>query len=192
MRPPSLLCVGHVLCHRAAWGLLSILFIAWSSAALAAESLEYAVKAAYLTKFGIYVEWPGTAFGAPDSPINLCIVGDDPFGTALDQAAANQRVGSRAVMIRRMKVVTRESGCHMLYIGNSDPASMQQTIEALRGSAVLTVTDTRGAETGSIINFVVKDNRVRFDVDEEAAVQNGLALSSKLLSLALNVKSRRQ
>lgn len=190
MRRLSLLFPGPALRPRAVWVMLSLLCL--PPATVAAESLEYAVKAAYLTKFGIYVEWPSAVFGAPDSPINLCVVGDDPFGTALDQAAANQHVGGRAVMIRRMKVVTRESGCHVLYIGNADPATILQTVEALRGSAVLTVTDVRGAETASIINFVVKDNRVRFDVDEEAAMQNGLTLSSKLLSLALNVKSRRQ
>lgn len=180
------------MCHRIGWMVLSILLIALPPATIAAESVEYSVKAAYLTKFGIYVEWPGTAFGAPDSPINLCLVGDDPFGATLDQAAASQHVGSRAVVVRRMKAVTRESGCHILYIGSAEPENVQQTIEALRGSAVLTVTDARGAGTAGVINFVVKDNRVRFDVDDEAAAQDGLTLSSKLLSLALNVKSRHQ
>ena len=54
--------------------------LAVCATAAAAEPLEYAVKAAYLTKFGIYVEWPGLA---PGAPLNLCIAGADPFGKAL-------------------------------------------------------------------------------------------------------------
>ena len=86
--------------------------------------------------------------------------------------------------------VTRESGCHILYIGSADPAYIQKAVEAIRGSPVLTVTDVDPAMAMGVINFVIQDNRVRFNVDEAAAVQNDLALSAKLLGLALNVKAR--
>jgi hypothetical protein len=176
--------------YRVGWMAFVMYLIMLPGAALRADPLEYAVKAAYLTKFGIYVEWPGTTFSSPDSPINLCIAGEDPFGPALDKAAANQRVGARTVAIRRLKAVTRESGCHILYIGSADPAYIQKEVEAVHGSPVLTVTDVDPAMAMGAINFVIQDNRVRFTVDEMAAVQNELALSAKLLSLALNVKAR--
>jgi hypothetical protein len=155
------------------------------------ESLEYAVKAAYLSKFGLYVQWPNAAFSSPSSVLNLCVAGEDPFAAALDKAAADQRIGDRAITVRRLKTVGRESGCHILYIGGSDARQTSQVIDTVRGSGVLTVSDTRGtAMAGAIINFVIKDNRVRFDIDEEAAAQNGLAISSKLLNLALNIKRK--
>lgn len=155
------------------------------------ESLEHAVKAAYLSKFGLYVEWPNTAFSSPSSPLNLCVAGDDPFGAALDKVVANQRIGDRAIVVRRLKAVRRDSGCHILYIGDSETQRAGQVIDAVRGSSVLIVGDARGTLTGGvIINFVIKDNRVRFDIDEEAAAQSGLSISSKLLSIALNVKRR--
>lgn len=161
------------------------------AASLVAAPLEYAVKAAYLTKFGIYVAWPDATFSAPDSAIQLCIAGDDPFGAALDKTAASQRIGERPIAVRRLKTVTRDAGCHILYIGGADPAFVQQTAEAIRGSAVLTVTDAMPGEAAGIINFVIRDDRVRFEVDEAAAAQSDLVLSSKLLSLALNVKTKR-
>jgi hypothetical protein len=155
------------------------------------ESLEKAVKAAYLSKFGLYVEWPATAFPSPNSALTLCVAGEDPFGAALDKAAADQSTGGgRPISVRRLRTVGRDSGCHILYIGGSDALHIRQAIDAVRGSSVLTVSDARGTQVGAIINFVVKDNRVRFDIDEEAAAQNGLTISSKLLSLALNVKRR--
>lgn len=155
-------------------------------AVLAAEPLEYAVKAAYLTKFGIYVEWPDAA--ARDSPLNLCVAGEDPFGQALDSAAASQQPGNRPIAVKRLKSATPESGCNILFIGGADPAA-PQVIDSLRGSPVLTVSDAR--DSGAVVNFVIKDNRVRFEIDEAAAAQNNLVLSSKLLGLALNVKPRR-
>jgi hypothetical protein len=158
-----------------------------AEAAADGDTLEYAVKAAYLYKFGIYVEWPPGAFASPTSPLNLCIVGDDPFGAALDAAVSGQRIETHPIAIRRMKTLPRdqrEGGCHILY---SNVPDVQRSAEATRGG-VLTVSDVRGV---GIINFVVKDNRVRFDVDDEAAAQSGLTISSKLLAIAQNVKPRK-
>lgn len=152
---------------------------------------EYALKAAFLYKFGLFVEWPSSAFSSPTSPFNLCVAEEDPFGKSLDKAVAGERINGRNVVIRRLKTVGRDSGCHILYIGGSDAQRGAQIIEAVRGSGVLTVSDVRGSTSGAgIIDFVIKNNRVRFDIDDEAAAQNGLVISSKLLSLALNVKRR--
>jgi hypothetical protein len=156
-------------------------------AAAEGDSLEYAVKSAYLYKFGIYVEWPPGAFASQTSPLNLCIVGEDPFGSTLDAAVNGQHIESHPIAIRRMKTLTRDAGCHILY---SNLPEVHRSVEGAQAArnGVLTVSDVRGV---GIINFVVKDNRVRFEVDEEAAAQNGLTISSKLLGIALNVKPRK-
>lgn len=148
----------------------------------AAEPLEYAVKAAYLAKFPAYVEWPSEAFATPTSPVVVCVVGDDPFGPLLDEALATQQVQGRPMVARRMRAVARDSGCHIVFFGGS------ARDEGLRSALV--VTDSPSG--GGVINFVLRDKRVRFTVDDEAAAQNGLAISSKLLSVALSVKPRGQ
>lgn len=155
-----------------------------------AQADEHVVKAALLSKFGLYVEWPSSTFAAPTSPVNLCVAGDDPFGETLDKLVASARIDGRNVVIRRLKVVRRDSGCHILYIGGSDAQRAGQINDAVRGSSVLTVSDA-GSKTGAgIIDFVVSDNRVRFEIDDAAAAENGLVISSKLMSLAVNVKRR--
>jgi len=181
------------LASRHALRLVALWMVFAFSVSTAAENepLEYAVKAAYLSKFGLYVEWPRAAFSSPSSALNLCIAGEDPFGATLDKAVADQRIGNRAIVVRRLKPVARDSGCHILYVGGSDKRQIRQVIDAVQGTAVLIVSDGASpAPAGSIINFVVKDNRVRFDIDDEAAEQNALTVSSKLLSLALNVKRK--
>jgi hypothetical protein len=165
-------------------GVASLLCLLLITAARAAEPLEYAVKAAYLAKFPFYVDWPPTVFPAPGSPLNLCVVGEDPFGSILDEAVAGQQVQGHAVTVRRLKAAARDPACHIAYLGADARA------ENWRGSSALVVTD--GANTSGVISFVVKDNRVRFIVDDEAAAQSGLAISSKLLSVALAVRPRVQ
>lgn len=156
-----------------------------------AQIEEYAVKAAYLYKFGLFVEWPNSAFATPTSPVNLCIAGEDPFGQTLDRLVADEKIKGRSIVVRRLKTVARNPACHILYAGGSaeqDPAEMLDTV---RGSPVLTVTDSSPVlAQNAIINFVIADNRVRFNIDDAAAAQNGLTISSKLSSLALNVKLR--
>jgi hypothetical protein len=166
--------------------LLGSALLAVGATVATAEPLEYAVKAAYLTKFGIYVDWPELA---PGAPLNLCIVGADPFGKALATAAESEQPGSRFIVVRRLPTITAESNCQIAFFSNND-STAPQIIASLRGTPVLTVSDSGGK--GAIINFVLKDNRVRFEIDDAAAAQNNLALSSKLLGLALNVKPRPQ
>lgn len=169
------------------WAVLVLLL---PGPALAAEgdSLEYAVKATYLYKFASYVDWPAKAFSAADSPLTLCIAGDDPFGASLDSAVRDQRIAGRPVVVRRLKSVGRDADCQILFVGGADP-QRAQFLAAVRGSAVLTVTDRHesGASAG-MIDFVMRDNRVRFDIDEGAATRSGLGISSKLLKLALNLR----
>lgn len=153
-----------------------------------AGSLEYVVKATYLYKFADYVDWPANTFAAANSPLTLCVAGDDPFGATLDNAARDQQAGGRPVLVQRLKTPTREAGCQIVFIGGADPQRVQY-LETMRGSGVLTVTDglVPGGKVG-IINFVIRDNRVRFEIDLQGAAQNGLAISSKLLKLAVNVR----
>jgi hypothetical protein len=181
------------LARRAAARLfLGLALVATSASAAPEDSLEYPVKAAFLARFGAYVDWPAGAFSTPAAPVTLCVLGDDPMGAALDRAAGTQQAGGRAIEVRRLKAVRPDSGCHILFIAASEAARLPPLVDTLRGSSVLTVTEVKpGAPTTGIINFVIKDDRVRFDVDDEAAMLNRLAISSKLLGLALSVKPRR-
>jgi hypothetical protein len=159
-----------------------------SSVAAEADTLEYQVKAAYLAKFGNYVDWPDAA--AKPSAAGLCIAGNDPFGDTLDRAVAGQSISGRPIVVKRLPTVTRGSDCQILYIGGSPAQSISQALNAVRGETVLTVTDrSAAADGGGIIQFEIKDNKVRFDVDVAAASANGLVVSSKLLNLALTVVS---
>ncbi len=161
-------------------------------AAAQAGPLEYAVKAAYLYKVAPFVEWPASAFAGAAGPFSICVQGADPFGATLDRAVAGQRLGAHPIMVRRMDAVSAEAGCQILFAGGSRRQTVADALRAVHGAPVLTVTDgDRPPNSRGVIHFVLKDSRVRFDIDDEAASENGLNISAKLLNLALSVRTRR-
>jgi hypothetical protein len=164
-----------------------VLATGWSAAARTQESsLEYPIKAAFLYKFGSFVEWPAEAFPSGASPVNVCVVGRDPFGPVLDRTVRGQTVGSRPVAVRRLSVVSPNSGCHIAYLGGSPEQSVTEAAKTLAQAPVLTVTDGPHSDAGAV-QFLVQSNRVRFKIDLRAVARGGISISSKLLNLAVEV-----
>lgn len=172
--------------------LLLVLALALPLARAAAiEASEATIKAAFLYKFGFFIDWPSAAFAAKDSPFILCLVGDDAFDAILDSTVKGQKVGDHPVTVKRMNTVARDAGCHVAYLRNTPAAQAGPILAALHGAGVLTVTDLpESSDPKGIINFVIKDERVRFDIDDAAAASDGLTISSRLLNLAVSVKPR--
>ncbi len=155
------------------------------------NNLEQSVKAAYLLKLGAFVHWPDAAFASPSSPVNLCVVGDDPFGNLLERAAQGQRVENRPVVIQRLRAATRDSHCHIMFVAGGADQSVSDALAAVHGTPTLTITDeARQRDAKGIVHFVIHDRRVRFEIDDKTAADNRLSISSKVLSLALAVKPR--
>lgn len=149
------------------------------------QPTDVAVKAAFLPRFARYVTWPAAAMPRGGEPFVLCVIGSDPFGVLLDDAARSQSVDGRAIAIRRMDSAASADNCQIAFVGGSRPG---QIIAALGRRPVLTVTDAvNGGERG-IIHFVVTAGRVRFFIDQALATQRGLAVSSRLLAVAVGVR----
>jgi len=147
---------------------------------------EYQLKAAYLFNFAKFVEWPPEAFAETNSPIVIGILGENPFGTDLDRTIGNRTVGNRSLAVREIRSLPEATNCHLLFISRSEKQHLPETLQGLRGGSVLTVGETeRFTEAGGMIQFVPRGNKIRFLINDEAARNVGLKISSKLLSLAL-------
>src|SRR3954469_16033405 len=132
----------------------------------APPAAEYQVKAAYLFNFGQFVEWPPQSYDSPAAPFVIGIVGEDPFGRILDDAVAGESVGGHPLTVRRFRNAKDISACNILFIGRNEGAHLEETLEALRGRSVLTVTDIAGAELrGAIIVLVNENNRIRMRIN---------------------------
>jgi hypothetical protein len=154
------------------------------------EISDFAVKAAYLSKFGGFIRWPDEMFSSETSPLTICVIGESPVGGALNKVAG-RAVGKRPIAILSLTQFSADAGCHILYAGDTDAARVSDILKSAQGAKVLTVTDLAAPPaTPAVINFVMKENHVRFEIDEQAASDNGLMISSQLLGLAVSVKTR--
>jgi len=149
----------------------------------AAQGLEYEVKAAFLFNFSKFVEWPPEALPTGE-PLRICLLGDDPFGGALERTIAGDSVEGHPIAVEHVAADADPGSamCQILFVPRSQAGRAPSELRGLGRAAVLTVGESPGfLGTGGIINLVIDGGRVRFDVNTEAATSRGLRISSKLL-----------
>ena len=153
--------------------------------------LERQVKAAFLYKFAGYVDWPAGAFPDPSTPLRIGVCGDEAMVDELRRLVAGRTSGGRPVDVASVTGVEAPAGIHLLFVADGAAHRLDGWIEAARQHSVLVVTESPGAlRRGSMINFVPRDGRVRFEVGLASAEKSGLQLSSRLLSVAQAVITR--
>jgi hypothetical protein len=157
---------------------LALALAAAAPAAAADRVGEYQVKAAFLKNLTRYVERPGGG-----ATWTICVVGDDPFGPALD-AIAGDAGGGISIAVRRVRGGDL-GDCAVVFVSASEAARLPSLLGAVKGAPILTVGDTDGFATrGVILNFFLEESRVKFEVNVDAAKRARLTISSRLLGLA--------
>ena len=150
---------------------------------------EYQVKAAFLYNFARFVEWPADVFPDPNDPFVICVLGQDPFGHAIDDVVAGKKIEGRAVNVRRISEAPRAIGCRILFVSSSASKRVLATLASMSEPGVLTVGESDNATSaGMIINLTLDEGKVRFEIHTDAADRQKLRFSSKLLSLATVLK----
>jgi YfiR/HmsC-like len=151
----------------------------------AQSATEYQVKAAFLFNFAKFVEWPPDAFAGAESPLQICVLGQDPFGHDFEQAIEDKTVNGHRIEVLHPSGVPQARACQIVFVGSSEKRQVHEILRALRGASVLTVGDTAGfAKMGGMINFVLDDNRVRFEINVKASERAHLKVSARLLTVA--------
>ena len=167
----------------------AILLVLRAAVAAAAEvhAPEYEVKAAFLYNFAKFVEWPpGSERNA--HAFRICLVGDDPFGPLLTETVAGKTVQNRPIEIAHPDSAPELGQCHMAFISRSQVRQLPRLLAGLAGASTLTVGETEDfAREGGMITFHIEENKVRFEINAEAAQRAGLRISSQLLKLATRV-----
>jgi hypothetical protein len=154
-----------------------------------AKPTEFQVKAGYLYEFGKFVQWPARAEKSKHYPFNICVLGENPFGTALE-SLSGQTISGQAVVIRQISKTQDAEECNVLFIAASEEEHVSVILAALQKLPVLTVSDMpHFLNRGGMIQFLMHDGKVRFEVNRIATARVGLTLSSELLKVAVNVKT---
>jgi len=160
--------------------------ISLSVRVLAQQPSEYEVKAAFLFNFAKFVDWPPEVFADTNSPIVVGVLGKNVFGNNLEKIINDRKVNNRSFQFRKYTSVTEVTNCQILFISSSEKNDFAKIMSALHNASILTVSETDGfIQAGGMINFVLQDNKIRFEISDEAAKKGRLRVSSKLLSLAV-------
>lgn len=152
------------------------------------QLLERRVKAAFLYKFLGYAEFPASAFADPSGPLTIAVIGSDDMAAELARIVAGRAVAGRPIVVRALREHESVPPVHLLFVAGSDSERAGRVLRAAPG-AFLTVTECDGGlRCGSVINFRIVDERVRFDVSLDAAEKKNVKLSSRLLTVANRVQ----
>jgi len=156
-------------------------------------SLEYEIKAAFLYKFGQYVDWPENSFENKESPIVIGVAASADFVGILRSATSHRSIHNRPIEVRQ--ITDGDPGqphpgqLHLLFIGRSHDQQIQRLISQTRGTPTLIITENNaGLDYGGVIGFIIEDERVRFDINLTAAQQRDLYISAQLLKVARVVR----
>lgn len=171
--------------------LMSVVFVFASGPAkpLYAQAGEYELKAAFLYNFTQFIQWPESAFSAPDSPFQLCIVGEDPFGRILDETVTSEFVNRHPIVVRRIQEVENTTACHMIFVAQKTAIPFEAVLQTIGERPVLVVGELPDfAEKGGTIAFHVVNRRIQLAVNLAAARMANLKISSKLLRLSTIVE----
>jgi len=160
----------------------------WSGLNLVAQTSafpEYQVKAVFLFNFAQFVHWPSQAFPEAQTPLIIGILGEDPFGTYLDETVRGEKASNRPLAVQRYRRTGEIKTCHVLFISRSETARLEQLLASLKGRNILTVSDVDDfARRGGMVGFITEKSKIRMRINLEAAKAANLTISSKLLRVA--------
>jgi len=168
---------------------LSLLILLGVGTPLQAEepSREYQLKLAFMVNFARFITWPAEAFTA-EPQVSLCVLGKNPFGSLLS-GAAGKKVGVRSLKVQQLETLVDNQQCHLLFVDQAEAASLAKLLQAVSQKPVVTVSDSPGfAEAGGGIEFVIKDDKLSFIINNSRLKEKGVHTSSSLLNLAASVR----
>ena len=169
-----------------AWPVVLSAFLMASMMAGAQQAQdEYQVKAAFIFHFAQLTDWPADTPGGADNSLFLCTLGDDPFHGDLESTVEGKMVGTRALRIRHLKRPEDIPGCGILFLGKAEGSHIPVVLTELHNAPILTVGETPGfLGAGGMICFRIESNRMRFDINLDAARAASLRVGSRLLMMA--------
>lgn len=149
---------------------------------------EYQVKAAFLYNFAKFVEWPAESFAKPDAEFQICVWRSNPFGDDLEEVVRGKSIRRHPIRILAARSLQDLASCHILFVGYADEARVPQLLLGLNRQSTLVVSECeRYSIHDAMITFSLENDRVRFVINNKAASNAGLKISSKLLGLATKV-----
>jgi hypothetical protein len=146
---------------------------------------EYQLKAAFIFNFTQFTEWPPSTYSSSKAPFVIGILGEDPFGSYLDELVKEETVNGHPLLVQRFTNAEEIKNCHILFIKVPKPVKYKTILTSLKGKNILTIgEDPNFINEGGMIRFMMVNNKIQFQINPDAAKEENIIISSKLLRLA--------
>lgn len=163
----------------------ALVLMAFLITSLQSPSREYRIKATFLFNFTQFVEWPANTFENDNDPLVIGVMGGNPFGSFLDQLVQGEKINGRPLIVQHYTNARDIKSCHILFVNDINAEGLKEIMISMKGRHVLTASDASNfISQGGIIRFINEDNKVRFQINLDAAKKNDILISPKLLRLA--------
>jgi hypothetical protein len=186
LRKPILHIVSNISSLLKKWLILNALLLMQLSVVRAQDLPdEEQVKAVFIFNFTKFIDWPASAFSAPESPFIIGVVGKQSISSYLQEAIAGEYAAGRTIMIKHYSSPKDIRNCHILYIGSEDPEKVKSILATTQNQNILTVGDSPNfLRWGGMVRFFTEKGKIRLEINSDAARSSGIRISSKLLSVA--------
>ena len=135
----------------------------------------------FIYSFTRYVQWPE---GYTQGDFEILILGDCPLIDEL-KALQNKKVGERPIKIIKISSISEVRKCNMLFIPADKSAELPEVLKRVNQQSVLVITEEHGLGLqGSCINFISKEGKLAFEINQAALTKQNLKASIELTRLA--------
>ncbi len=148
-----------------------------------AKSQDYRIHSVFIYNFTKYIQWPSSD---QNGDFVIGVLGNSPMVASLEKLAAERKIGTRSMVVKKFASVDQISKCHMLFIPDRSSNDLEAAISKISGQSTLIMTERNGLGTkGSGINFITVDGKQKFELNKAATDKAQLKVSNELTSLAI-------
>lgn len=132
-----------------------------------------------------YIEWPESY---KEGGFSIGVLGESPLTNFLNDLASTKKVVNQSIEVKKYSGLSEITKCHILIVPKDRQESIGDIMNKVKNHATLIITEKEGAvKQGSVINFVIVENRQKFEINKTAIEKQELKVSSQLLPLATQV-----
>jgi len=165
---------------------LSLIALTLVSFIQPSKDINLRVKAVFVYKFAQYVDWP-KSFKTGDFIIG--VFGDEKLYNEMQTSYSNKMIGNQTIKIKKYDAVADIEQCHILFVAEKNSDKVVDLVKKYKSKSTLIVTEKEGKmKDGSIFNFVMKDNKLKFEVSKANAEKHKLTVGQSLTSIAYKVE----
>jgi hypothetical protein len=150
-----------------------------------AATKDNELKAAYIARFTEFIEWPAGTEEAVTGVFTICVFGDHPIQSLLDELPRLMSVDNQPIEVNRIDHPELASACKILFVPAAKNNHIPQIYEYISNKPVLVINEVPDVDAhGQLISLYKEGNRLRILIHLQEAQAAGFIISSRLLKLA--------